>query len=117
MESYELDKLGHSMLFGSLFMATLFNFIIRRSMGEERNLLDKILILTFKVIFFPLIVTKRNFWALAGLIGLANGLMMLELHPVLTTGLMVFVAFFGLIWVLWAWIYFMGWLYSLTDKS
>jgi len=72
------------MLFGSLFMATLFNFIFRRSMGEERNLLDKILILTFKVIFFPLIVTKGNLWASAGRIGLAAGLMMLELHPVLT---------------------------------
>ena len=104
-------------LLGSLFMATLFNFIIRRSMGEERNLLDKILILTFKVIFFPLIVTKGNVWALAGMIGLAAGLMMLELHPVLTIGSSIFAAFFGLIWVLWAWIRFMGWLHSLVDKS
>ena len=117
VKSSELHELGISMLLGSLFMATLFNFIIRRSMDEEKNLLDKILILTFKIIFFPLIVTKGNFWALAGMIGLAAGLMMLELHPVLTTGLMFFVAFFGVIWVLWAWCHFMGWLYSLADKS
>ena len=117
VESRAGQTLGWSMLVGSLFMATLFNFIFRRALNEEKNLLDKILILTFKIIFFPLIVTKGNFWALTGMIGLAAGLMMLELHPVLTTGLMVFVAFFGLIWVLWAWCHFMGWFYSLVDKS
>ena len=117
VQSYELDTLGYSMLCGSLFMATLFNFIIRRSMGEERNLLDKILILTFKVIFFPLLVTKGNFWALGGMIGLATALMLLDLHPVLTVGMMVFVAFFGIIWFLWAWIHFIGWFQSLLEQS
>lgn len=117
VESYELDEWGYSMLLGTLFMATLFNFILRRAGGEERNLLDKILILIFKIIFFPLIVTKGNFWALGGMVGLAIGLVMLELHPVLTIGSSIFAAFFGLLWVLWAWIHFMGWLHSLVDKS
>ena len=48
---------------------------------------------------------------------LATALMLLDLHPVLTVGMMVFVAFFGIIWFLWAWIHFMGWLHSLVDKS
>ncbi|MFP6620972.1 MAG: DUF3592 domain-containing protein [Pirellulaceae bacterium] len=117
VKSSELHELGWSMLRGSLSMATLFNFIIRRSMNEEKNLLDKILILTFKIIFFPLIVCKANVWALAGMVGLAAGLMVLELHPALTMGAMIFVAFYGIILVLLLWIHFMGWLYSLADKS
>ena len=117
VESFELHVLGFSMLFGSLFMGTLFNFIIRRAGGEERNLLDKILILIFKIIFFPLIVTKGNFWALGGMVGLAIVLAILELHPVLTIGSGIFAVFFGLLWVLWAWVHFMGWLHSLVDKS
>ena len=116
-ESYELDELGYSMIFGAVFMGTLINFLIRRGMEEERNLLDKILIITFKVIFFPLLVTKGNFWALGGMIGLATGLMLLELHPVFTVAMMVFVSFFGIIWFLWAWIYFVGWLQELVERS
>ena len=117
VESYELHELGIAMLLGTLFMATLFNFILRRAGGEERNLLDKILILIFKIIFFPLIVTKGNFWALGGMIGLATALMLLDLHPVLTVGMMVFVAFFGIIWFLWAWIHFIGWFQELVERS
>lgn len=117
VQSYELDMLGYSMIFGAVFMGTLINFLIRRGMEEERNLLDKILIITFKVIFFPLLVTKGNFWALGGMIGLATGLMLLDLHPVLTVGMMVFVAFFGIIWFLWAWIHFIGWLQEFVERS
>lgn len=116
-ESHELDELGYSMIFGALFMGTLINFLIRRGMEEERNLLDKILIITFKIIFFPLLVTKGNFWALGGMIGLATGLMLLDLHPVLTVVMMVFVAFFGIIWFFWAWIHFIGWLQELVERS
>ena len=117
VESFELHVWGFSMLFGSLFPATLFNFIFRRSLGKERNLLDKILILIFKIISFPLIVTKGNFWALGGMVGLAFVLGILELHPVLTIGSAIFAAFYFVIWGLWAWVHFMGWLHSLFDKS
>lgn len=117
VESFELHVWGFSVLFVSLFMGTLFNFGFRRSLGKERNLLDKILILIFKIISFPLIVTKGNFWALGGMVGLAIVLGILELHPVLTIGSAIFAAFFGLLWVLWAWVHFLGWLISLSDKS
>ena len=117
VESHAKQTLGFIMLAGSLFMAVLINFLLRLAMHEERNLLDKILILTFKIIFFPLIVCKANVWALAGMVGLASGLIALELHPALTIGASVFAAFYGLILVLLLWVHFMGWLYSLVDNS
>ena len=117
VESRASQTLGFSMLAGSLFMATLINFLLRLSMDEERNLLDKVLILTFKTIFFPLIVCKGNAWALAGMVGLAAGLMVLELHPVLTMAAMIFTAFYVIILFLLLWMQFMCWFYSLIEKS
>lgn len=108
---------GISMILGSLIMGTLLNFLLRRSMKEEKNLLDKILILIFTITFFPLIVCKGNLWALAGMLTVATCLMLLELHPVVNIPLMVFVAFYGIIFALMLWMHFMGWFYSLVDKS
>ena len=117
VESYLSQKWGISILLGALFMATLFNFILRRAMSEEKNLLDHTLIITFKVIFFPVIACKGNLTVMGIMLGAAAWLMMLELNFVLTGGLAIFVAFYGVIWVLMVWIRFMGWLSSLTDKS
>ena len=117
VESYWSQKWGISILLGALFMATLFNFILRRAMNEERSLMDHVLIITFKVIFFPVIACKGNLTVMGIMLGAAAWLMMLELNFVLTGGLAIFVAFYGVIWVLMLWIRFMGWLSSLTDKS
>ncbi len=117
VESYEWQTWGISMLLGALFMATLFNFILRRAMSEEKNLLDHTLIILFKTIFFPITVCNGNVWVLGGMIGLAAWLMTLELNSVLTIGLSIFVAFYGILWVLMLWIRFMAWGYELRDRA
>ena len=117
VESRASQTLGFIMLAGSLVMATLINFLLRLAMNEERNLLDKVLILTFKIIFFPVIVCKGNVWAMAGMVGLAAWIISLELHLVLTIGASLFAAFNGLIVVLLLWVHFLGWLQGLLIKD
>jgi len=117
VESYLLHKWGAAIVSGSLFMALLFNFILRRVMHEERNLLDKILVFTFKAIFFPVTICKGNPWVLAIMVAAAVFLGTLELHPVLTIGSAIFAAFYGLVLILILWCSFVGWLESLGDRS
>jgi len=117
VESYGFQKFGTSMWLGSVFMATLFNFILRRAMNEEKNVLDKLLIFLFIVIFYPIKICDGNLWVLAGMIGLALCLTFLEFHPILTYGSMFFVAFYGVLWALILWIHFMGWLSSLGERK
>ena len=105
------------MVSGSLFGALLFNFILRMAMHEERNLLDKILIFTFKAIFFPLTFCNSNPWVLAIMVAAAGYLYNLDLHPVLTIAAGTFSAFYGLALVLILWMMVMGWLMSLGENS
>ncbi len=117
VESYEWQTFGISMILGALFMATLFNFIFRRAMNEEKNLLDHTLIILFKTVAFPITVCNGNLWVLGGMVGLAVWLSTLEIHQVLTYGSAIFGALYGVIWVFMLWICFMGWLSSLTDRA
>lgn len=116
VESYLFQKWGLGIILASLFMASLFNFILRRAAHEERNLLDKAMILTFKTIFFPIIICKERLWLLGIMIGVTGYLAILEIHPVITIACAAFAAFYGVIGVLWLWCVFMGWLGSLVDK-
>ncbi|MDG1874176.1 MAG: DUF3592 domain-containing protein [Mariniblastus sp.] len=117
VESYGYQTLGLSMMLGALFMATLFNFIFRRALNEEKNTLDHLLILLFKMVAFPITVCKGNLWVLGGMVGLSVWLSSLEIHPVLTNGSAIFGGLYGVIWVLMLWICFMAWLYELRDRA
>ncbi|MCH2181631.1 MAG: DUF3592 domain-containing protein [Mariniblastus sp.] len=117
VESYEWQTFGISMILGALFMATLFNFILRRAMNEEKSILDHTLIILFKTVAFPISVCNGNLWVLGGMVGLAVWLSTLEIHPVLTYGSAIFGALYGVIWVLMLWIWFMAWLYELRDRA
>ena len=117
VESYQWQTFGISMVLGALFMGTLFNFILRRAMKEEKNLLDHALIILFKTVAFPITVCNGNLWVLGGMVGLAVWLSTLEIHPVLTYGSAIFGALYGVIWVLMLWISFMAWLYELRDRA
>lgn len=117
VESYEWQTIGISMILGALFMGTLFNFILRRAMKEEKSVLDHLLIILFKTVAFPITVCNGNLWVLGGMVGLAVWLSTLEIHPVLTYGSAIFGALYGVIWVLMLWICFMAWLYELRDRA
>ncbi|MCH2129866.1 MAG: hypothetical protein MK179_12015 [Pirellulaceae bacterium] len=53
---------------------------------------------------------------LTGMVGLALGLEVLELHPTLTIMALVFAVFYGLILFLMLWVQFLGWLQDLLMK-
>ena len=117
VESTELQKWGISLMSGSFFMAVLFNFILRRAMHEDKNVVDHVLILLFKILFFPFVIADGNPLIMGAMVGLAYWITTLEFHPVLTVSAMVFTALYGLGLVFMLWGCLLGWLMGLADKS
>ena len=117
MISNEKAILGISLMGGSLFMAPLFNFILRRATNEETNFLDRILTVLFKTLFFPFIVANGNPLIMAAMVGTAFWIAVLEIHPAITWPARVFTAAYGLGLIFMLWGCFLGWLVSLAEKS
>lgn len=114
--SNEKAILGISMMGGSLFMAVLFNFILRRATNEETNFLDQTLTLLFKTLFFPFTIANGNPLIMAAMVGTALWIALLEIHPVITWPARVFTAAYGLGLMLMLWGCFLGWLMGLAEK-
>ncbi|MDA7885038.1 DUF3592 domain-containing protein [bacterium] len=113
--TYGIQQFGMMMMGGALFMAALFDFIFRRSLNEELNLFDHVMIVSFKVIFFPIWYLQGNLWVLGGVVGLAGWLSTLDGSPVIIVPLMFFSAFYGVLGMLLLWIKFMGLLFSVHN--
>ena len=116
VESHAYQSIGMMLFFGSLGMALLFNFILRLSMHEKRNGLDKTLLFALKVLFFPFTFCNGNVWIIAALVAVAAGLTMFELPFVLKIAATTFACFYGLLLLLILWGRFIGWLASLGDS-
>lgn len=101
---------------GSLFMAILFNLILRRATNEEANFLDRTLTLIFKTLFLPFTIANGNPLIMAVMVGTAFWIATLEIHPAITWPARVFTAAYGLGLVLMLWGCFLGWLMSLAEK-
>ncbi len=123
--SYWWRRMGISTLLVVLFIATAFNFILRRASSEEKSLLDHTLIGLFKaiyktfyfplkMIFFPL---KMNLWVLGGMIGLAVLLAVLDFNPTLTLGSTLVAALYGIPWAIISWITLMDWLSNMDGDG
>lgn len=117
VESYFLRILGIGMMIGALFNAVLFNFILRRALGEEPNALDSLLIFCFRVVFFPVTIGGGNVWLLAGISGVSVYLANRDLNLPLTIVFSVIAVFYGLILILLLWVRFLGWLGGLADPT
>ncbi len=113
--TYGTQQFGIIMMAGALFMATLFDFIFRRALKEELNLFDHVIVISFKIIFFPIWYLHGNLWILGGMVGLAGWLSTLDGSPVITVPLMFFAAFYGVLGALILWCRFMGLLFSLHN--
>ncbi len=111
------QQFGLMMMGGALFMAALIDFIFRRSLNEELNLFDHVMIISFKIVFFPFWYLKGNLWILGAMVGLAGWLSTLDGSPVITVPLMFFAAFYGVLGALLLWCRFMGWVYSFQDDG
>lgn len=96
-------------------MGALFDFIFRRALKEELNLFDHVMIISFKIIFFPIWYLHGNLWVLGVMVGLAGWLSTLEGSPVITVPLMFFAAFYGVLGALILWCRFMGFLFSIHN--
>jgi len=115
VESTELQKWGISLMSGSFFMAVLFNFILRRAMHEDKNAGDHVLILLFKILFFPFVIADGNPLIMGVMVGVAYWITTLEFHPVLTVSAQVFTALYGLGLIFMLWGCLLGWLMSLRE--
>ena len=115
--TYGTQQFGMIMMGGALFMGALIDFIFRRSLNEELNLFDHVMIISFKVIFFPFWYLNGNLWILGAMVGLAGWLSTLDGSPVIIVPLMFFAAFYGVLGALLLWCRFMGWLYSFQDDG
>lgn len=115
VESTELQKWGISMMSGAFFMAVLFNFILRRAMNEDKNAGDHVLILSFKILFFPFVIADGNPLIMGVMVGVAYWITTLEFHPVLTVSAQVFTALYGLGLIFMLWGCLLGWLMSLRE--
>ena len=117
VESTELQKWGISMMSGAFFMAVLFNFILRRAMHEDENAGDHVLILLFKILFFPFVIADGNPLIMGAMVGVAYWITTLEFHPVLTVSAQVFTALYGLGLIFMLWGCLLGWLMSLREST
>ena len=117
VESTELQKWGISLMSGAFFMAVLFNFILRRAMNEDKNVGDHVLILLFKILFFPFVIADGNPLIMGVMVGVAYWITTLEFHPVLTVSAQVFTALYGLGLIFMLWGCLLGWLMSLREGN
>lgn len=117
VESTELQKWGISLMSGAFFMAVLFNFILRRAMNEDKNVGDHVLILLFKILFFPFVIADGNPLIMGVMVGVAYWITTLEFHPVLTVSAQVFTALYGLGLIFMLWGCLLGWLMSLREAD
>ena len=114
--SYGAHEIGGMILFSILIVAALLSLMLRRLMQEEVNLLEKTLFVTCKTICFPFTYCKEKLWVVAGLVGLAAGLMVADIHPVLTVWCTFFVSFYGFILAVLLALSFSDWLKGLRAK-
>jgi hypothetical protein len=123
--SSSLQTTGLAILIVVFFIATLFNFFLRRVSGEKKNLLDRTLILLskaiYKTFFFPLKIIflplTMNLWVLGGIIGLAVLLAILNLNPTLTKASVLIGVLYGFPWAFMSWILLMGWLSDMVGSE
>ena len=117
VESTELQKWGISLMSGAFFMAVLFNFILRRAMNEDKNVGAHVLILLFKILFFPFVIADGNPLIMGVMVGVAYWITTFEFHPVLTVSAQVFTALYGLGLIFMLWGSLLGWLMSLSEAD
>ena len=116
VESYLFQKWGLSATVGAMFMAAIFNTLLRVVAKEERSLLDRMMILPFMGLFWSLAFGGRHPFILAGLVAAAGYLSTLDLHGA-EYGFATFAAIFGLVLVFVLWFKFLGWLMGLAEKK
>ena len=116
VESYLSQKWGISISAGSLFMAMLFNTLLRVAANEERSLLDKMVITPCKGLWLSLAFGSRHPFILAALVAAAWYLSTLDLW-----GLQYLFATAAAVYVLVLigalYFKFLGWLASFRDMS
>ncbi len=113
---YGAHEIGGPILFSIATVATLLSLLLRRLMQEKVNFMEKTLFVTCKTIFFPLTYCKEKLWVVAGLVGLAAGLIATEVDPVLTVWCIFFVSFYGLILTLILASKLVGWVKSMQTQ-
>ena len=113
---YGAHEIAGMILFPLLTVAALLSLMLRRLMEEEVNLLEKTLFVTCKTLVFPLTYCKEKLWVVAGLVGLAVGLMASDIHPVLTVWCTFFVSFYGFLLSVIVALKFIDWLKSLRSQ-
>ena len=116
VESFFWQKWGISASAGSLFMALIFNTLLRVAANEKRSLLDKMVINPVKGLWWSLVFGTRHPFILAVLVAAAIYLSTLDLRGleyVFATAAAVYV----LVLAFALYFKFLGWIASLTDKS
>jgi len=116
VESYLFQKWGLSATVGAMFMAAIFNTLLRVVAKEERSLLDRMVILPFMGLYWSLVLGVSHPFILAGLVTAAGYLSTLDLRGA-EYGFATFAAFFGLVLVFALWFKFLGWLSGLAEKK
>ncbi len=116
VESYLCQKWGISVSAGSLFMAMLFNTLLRVAADDKRSLLDKIVIIPCKGLWLSLAFGSRHPFILAALVAAAWYLSTLDLwglEYLFATAAAVYV----LVLVGALYFKFLGWMASFRDMS
>ena len=116
VESYLFQTWGISAVTGSLFFALIFNTLLRVVAGEERSLLDKLVIYPVKGLWLSLGFGNRHPFILAVLVTAGIYLSTLDLwglEYVFATAAAIYL----LVLIFALYFKFLGWLSSLTETS
>mgnify|MGYP002821498683 CR=1 FL=1 len=116
VESYLFQTWGISAVTGSLFFALIFNTLLRVVAGEERSLLDKLVIYPVKGLWLSLGFGNRHPFILAVLVTAGIYLSTLDLwglEYVFATAAAIYL----LVLIFALYFKFLGWLSSLSEKS
>ncbi len=116
VESYLFQTWGISAFAGSLFMALIFNTILRVAAKEERSLLDKLVIIPCKGLWWSLVFGTRHPFILAALVAAAVYLSTLDLGGVEYVFATV-AAVYLLVLAFAIYFKFLGWISSLSGNS
>lgn len=117
VESTQMQTLGIGVMSAALFMALLFNFIMRHAMNEDRNFVDHFVLLVLKTLFFPFVISNGNPLIMGAMVGCAYWITTFEVHPFITLPAMIFTALYGLGFIVMLWGALLGWLMSLGDQD
>ncbi len=117
VESTQMQTIGVSVMSGAFFMAVLFNFILRHAMKEDKNVVDHVILLLLKTLFFPFVISNGNPLIMGAMVGCAYWITTFEVHPLITVPAMIFTALYGLGFIFMLWGAFLGWLMSLADQG